>query len=427
MPELINARWTPRFESGLSRRQRQGCTYQAYVPDPLCGRRWRFAGDVAADVADAEQALARLDASARSLTSSEALARLLLRAESVSSSRIEGLQIGGRRLLHAQAAAAAGQAPTDVSATEIIANIDAMAFACDQVEAGTQITLSTLLQTHRLLLAGTRLASHAGVVRIEQNWIGGSAYNPCNASFIPPPPDRLPALLDDLVAFINDDHLPPVAQAAISHAQFETLHPFADGNGRTGRALIHMVLRRRGLCRQTLAPISLVLATRADEYVDGLSATRTAPQSSGAVMDDAWDNWIGTFAAATVRAVGDARAFQTTVERIQARWREQLPGLRADATASLLIDQLAAAPVLSVETAARLTSRSKQAANEALRVLTEAGIVKQTTSGQRNRIFEAPALISAFNALERQLASPDADTRHSPPTRPAPARAPHQT
>jgi hypothetical protein len=99
-----------------------------------------------------------------------------------------------------------------------------------------------------------------------QNWIGGSSFNPCSAAFVPPPPDHVAGLIEDLCAFANDDSLPAVAQAAIAHAQFETIHPFVDGNGRTGRALIHVILRRRGLASRILPPVSLVLAT----LVEGL-------------------------------------------------------------------------------------------------------------------------------------------------------------
>jgi len=122
-----------------------------------------------------------------------------------------------------------------------------------------------LLDFHQRLLAGTRLDAHAGAIRQEQNWIGGSSYNPCSAAFVPPPPEYVPDLLDDLCQFCNSDDIPAVAQAAIAHAQFDTIHPFVDGNGRTGRALIHLVLRRRGLATRVLPPVSLVLATWADD------------------------------------------------------------------------------------------------------------------------------------------------------------------
>jgi Fic family protein len=136
-----------------------------------------------------------------------------------------------------------------------------MAAAVKRINPGELITLDLLLDFHRRLLARTRLGAHAGAIREEQNWIGGSSYNPRSAAFVPPPPEYLSGLLEDLCQFCNSDDIPAVAQAAIAHAQFETIHSFVDGNGRTGRALIHLVLRRRGLATRVLPPVSLVLAT----------------------------------------------------------------------------------------------------------------------------------------------------------------------
>jgi len=242
-----------------TRRERLPCEYEAYVPDPLMGRRIVFEGDVAADITDAETAIARLDISSSALVDTEALARILLRAESVASSRIEGLEVGPRRLLRAEAAQQLGEQPSDVTANEVLANIDAMATAIADVSAGTPITLDHLLAFHRRLLTGTRLEEHAGQIRSEQNWIGGSDYNPCSAPFVPPPPELVAGLMDDLCQFCNDDSLPAVAQAALAHAQFETIHPFVDGNGRTGRAHPARV-PPRWHPRRRLGP---VLATRA--------------------------------------------------------------------------------------------------------------------------------------------------------------------
>src|SRR5256885_1845595 len=119
--------------------------------------------------------------------------------------------------------------------------------AIGEVGPGDPISVATLLTFHQRLLGNTRQARLAGRLREKQNWIGGSDYNPCSAAFIPPPPELVPDLMEDLCAFCTSETLPAVAQAAIAHAQFETIHPFADGNGRTGRALIQLVLRRRGL------------------------------------------------------------------------------------------------------------------------------------------------------------------------------------
>ena len=417
----MRKRWQSSLD-GLSRRDRQGCEYEAYIPDPLAERRVRLDGDVAADVADAEAAVLRLNASAVALVDTEALARLLLRAESVASSYIEGLVIGGRRLLRAEAARSMGDPPGDVTAEEVLGNIEAMTWAVDTLATASTVTVEGLLEIHRRLLAGSRLAEHAGRIRTEQNWIGGSSFNPCSAAFVPPPPEHVPALLSDLCSFCSDEALPAVAQAAIAHAQFETIHPFVDGNGRTGRALIHVILRRRGLAPRMLPPVSLVLATWSKSYIEGLVGTRySGPPNSDAAYDGL-NRWIALFAGACRRAVDDALDFERKVDDIEVAWRVALGRVRAGSAVELLLKALPGAPILSVGGAADLIGRSFQATNEAVRRLEAAGVVAQVTVGRRNRAYEARAIIDAFAALERQLASPVGDTRAATPERPTPAR-----
>jgi Fic family protein len=391
------------------------------VPDRLAGREISLSGSTTADVVDAERAVERINAQARSLVDSEAVARLLLRAEAVASSKIEGLEVGSRRLLKAQLATALGEDPSDITATEVLNNIEAMRWAVASADVG-QITVEHLLGVHERLLAGTRLQQHAGRLREQQNWIGGSSYNPCSAAFVPPPWEHVRDLLEDLCDFCNDDALPAIAQAALAHAQFETIHPFIDGNGRTGRALIHVILRRRGSAPVVVPPVSLVLATWSQDYVDGLTATRYRGDPSSQAATQGLDSWVGLFAAATTRSVADAEAYERRVAEVQANWREALGKVRADSAANLLINALPGAPVITVQSAAALIGRSEQAVNQAIARLVEASVLKQTTIGRRNRAFEARDLIDAFDDLERRLASPDGDTLHSPAKRRVPRR-----
>jgi Fic family protein len=361
------------------------------------------------------------------LADTEALARLLLRAESVASSRIEGLEIGARRLLRAEAARELGEPTRDVTAAEVIGNIDAMSAAISELGPGDPISTDTLLAFHRRLLENTRQARYAGKLREKQNWIGGSEYNPCSAVFVPPPSELVPKLMEDLCAFCNTESLPAVAQAAIAHAQFETIHPFADGNGRTGRALIQLILRRRGLATRILPPISLVLATWAKDYVDGLTATRYQGPTTGKDARAGLNLWVGRFADACQRAVRDATLFEERVQQIQSEWRTRLGSVRANSAADLLIKSIAGAPVLTVGGAATLIGRSYPQSNAAIERLVSAGILTQITAGRRNRAFEAPDIINAFTDLERQLASPGGDTRISEPVRAVPPRRPAST
>jgi Fic family protein len=231
----------------------------------------------------------------------------------------------------------------------------------------------------------------------------------------------------DLCAFCTSESLPAVAQAAIAHAQFETIHPFADGNGRTGRALIQLVLRRRGLASRVMPPISLVLATWAKDYVDGLTATRYRGPATGRDAQAALNLWVGRFAGACQRSVSDAASFETRIQQIRSEWRTQLGRVRANSAADLLITAIAGAPVLTVGGAATLISRSYPQTNAAIERLVSAGILSQITVGRRNRAFEAPAIVNAFTDLERQLASPNAHTLTSQPVRPVTPRRPAAT
>jgi Fic family protein len=311
MAEVIKGYWAS-DGGGMTRKDRQGCEYASYIPDSLVGRPFRFDGDVAADIADAEAAIIRLNAEASSLVSTEAIARLLLRAEAVASSRIEGLRVGARRLLRVEAARefdSPGRA--DVTAQEVLGNVDAMSAALEAADVGGDVTVESLLAIHERLLAGTGLEVHAGRLRTVQNWIGGSSYNPCSAAYVPPPPDAVPGLIADLASFCNDDALPAIAQAAIAHAQFETIHPFVDGNGRTGRALIHLILRRRGLAPRTLPPVSLILATLSRDYVNALTAYRYVGDADTPAALEGLNRWVGRL----LRAGGTGRVWLRGADR----------------------------------------------------------------------------------------------------------------
>jgi Fic family protein len=411
-------------ESGLSRHNRQSCRYDVYIPDYLAGQEFTFGSSVAADISDAERAARDLDAKTSTLADTEALARLLLRTESVASSRIEGFVVGARRLLRADAARASGEDGPDVTAAEVLGNIEAMTYALQTVQAGSPITVPVLLETHRRLLEGTALGEdHGGRIRDRQNWIGGNSYNPCAAVFVPPPPEHVEDLLIDLCAFCNEDSLPPVAQAAIAHAQFENIHPFADGNGRVGRALIHMVFRSRGLTQRVSPPVSLVLATHVQDYLAGLRGTAyVGPRDSKRAVA-AINHWLGIFAGACARAAADAIAFEERIRAIQSEWRTRLGPVRSDAAALRLIDVLPGAPVITLASAQSMIDRSLRATIDAMKRLSDVGVVTPAHLGrQRKQLYEAREIIDVFTALERQLASPAGDTQVEPPARPVPAR-----
>jgi Fic family protein len=412
--------WRPTYAGvDVPRRTREGGPFTAYVPEKLAGLSLALTGPTSGDVSDAEQAIASLNSRSRSLRNSEIMARLLLRAEAVASSHIEGLQVPPSRLLRAEVRAQDGLPSTDVTASEVLGNVNAL--ACAESQSGP-LSTQVILEVHRRLLAGTRSAQHAGILRVEQNWIGGTDYGPFGARFVPPPPEYVPDLLEDLWRFCNDDTLPPLVQAAIAHAQFETIHPFADGNGRAGRALIAMILCRRGVALNALPPISLILATRSEEYIARLQATRTPPTASPADVTNALDEWIAFFAVCTKRACSDALDFESRVDTLVTDYRQRLGQMRSDASEYLLLDILPEMPILTINSAAARIGRSYKSTNAAITTLEAHGILRQANLGLRNRAFEAPELIGAFADLERRLASPSGDTYIEPPRRPVPRK-----
>jgi len=421
MSKLVRRRWTSDY-SEPAQRDRRPCDYEAYVPDRLLDRGFTFDGPVAGAVTEAEAAIIRFNAEAQSLVDTEALARILLRAEAVASSRIEGLEVGARRLLHAEIIRQLDQPSSDVTANEVLGNIDAMVFGTQAVGHGDPISLDLVLEIHQRLLAGSRLEIHGGQLRRVQNWIGGSSYNPCSAAFVPPPEGLIQELMEDLVAFCSDDSLPAVAQAAIAHAQFETIHPFVDANGRTGRVLIHLILRRRGLAPRVVPPISLILATWASDYITGLQRFRYRGPSTSREANHGANQWIDQFSTACIRAAADAASFEQRTLSIEADWRARLGSVRARSATDLLLRALPGAPVLTVPGVAMVIGRTFPAANNAVGRLVDAGILKQVTLGRRNRAYEAPEIITAFTDLERRLASPEGNTRTSNPSRRVPLR-----
>jgi Fic family protein len=369
------------------RTARGGFTYLAYVPAPIATEGFLLESDVAAAAANAELACREIDDEPPALGNFETLASQLLRAESVASSRIEGLVLSHRRL----AKAAFSSEARDITAQGVLANIRALERAIDL--AGTVETLEQehLRDVHRILFEGTRDERLGGQLRGEQSWIGGAATSPRTAEFIPAPPDLVPDLLDDLCAFCNRLDLPAAIQAAIAHVQFETIHPFFDGNGRVGRALILIVLRRRGVARTFLPPVSLALAGEADRYVAGLTSWRTGAE----------DDWYSVFVDALFRASTGARQFAADVMELQSRWMEEAGNPRRGSGPRRLIELLPSQPIVSVKTAAQLVGGTEERARLAINRLEKAGVLRQTTVGRRSRAWECVGLFDQLDQLDR--------------------------
>lgn len=415
MAHYEERRWKGDYE-GMTRRERVGGPYRAYEPDPLSGRPFMLHGETAADISDAEREIAHLNGAVVALRNTEALARLILRAEALSSSRIEGLVIGPRRILKAELS---GKEDDEI-AHEVVNNISAMNAAL-QHALDSRITVETFSNIHRALANGTRIDRFAGEIRTVQNWIGGNYHNPCGAVYVPPPAERVVGLLEDLADFCNDDGLPPLAQAAIAHAQFETIHPFVDGNGRVGRALVHVILRRHGLCPSIVPPVSLALATRAEAYVKELTRYRHVGSPTNPDSVEGLNSWLSFFAGCTIHACRNALEFESRIETIRNNWLDALPS-RATQTDVALADAMAGQPLFTVGSITPSVGKTVPAVNASVERFIAAGAVKKTSAGKRNRLFEAVGVIDAFTSLERNLASIADDIATEKPRRPVPLK-----
>jgi Fic family protein len=419
LSEQIKSFWEANPDAYGPRKHRKACEYTAYVPDLLSAHALELSAELAADVVDTERALATFGGQGEHHL--EQLARFLLRAEAVASSKIEGLQVNSRRLARHEAKVAAGVQDKDATADAVLGNVKAMDHAIQSVAMSNKVALPDLVAIHRALMEDSDHPEIAGQIRTEQNWIGGNGFNPCQAEFVPPPPEYVGALLEDLCVFVNRDDLPGSVQAGIAHAQFETIHPFADGNGRTGRALIHVVLKRRGLAADFVPPISLALATRASAYVDGLSRFRYlgAPDSPSALTG--LRDWLDLFLSATRRAIADADTLRSRLTDLEAEWRDAVRPRKGSA-AERLLPALIGHPVVTAEDVMRLTGASRSAAFSAVEIFVGAGILHPLGNQQRNRLFEAPRIFQLLTDYERASATESGDTRSEQPKRAVPVR-----
>jgi Fic family protein len=377
---------------GYGRRSQLSFKYEAFVPTPIANLEIALPGDLVQRLIAAHEAMIGLDSGPIG-ASLEVLARPLLRAESVASSRIEGLVLGHRRL----AQALFQPAEADRIARAVVGNVAAMERAIQIGSDPRPLETEDLLAIHRTLLTDPSEAEIAGVLRDRQNWIGGRDDSPQRADFIPPPAAEVPALVDDLCTFLNRTDLPALVQAAIGHAQFETIHPFADGNGRVGRCLIQIVLRRRNTIMRYVPPISVVLAANATSYIAGLVGYR-----EGRLIE-----WIALMIRATELAVERAAELSEWLDQLNAAWRERANQPRANSAVSRLLALLPGNPVMSIALAEELLGVTGEAARLAVQQLETTGILTPTVlKRRRNRVWEAREVYALLTDWENDLELP---------------------
>ncbi|MHB1191936.1 MAG: Fic family protein [Longimicrobiales bacterium] len=377
-------RATGRYELSLA----GGEEIRAFVPHPLPPRDppLEITGELEARLRAAEEALVRLDLAAALVPDLEWFIYGFVRKEAVLSSQIEGTQTSLMELL-AFEARAAGETAATPDLEEVSNYLDALGFARAQIAAPSGLPLSVRLlnEAHRRLMRGARGAGRMpGEVRRTQNWVGGT--RPGNAAFVPPPPHLVSGLLADLEAYLHaDDAMPPLVRTGLVHVQFETIHPYLDGNGRIGRLLVTLLLEHWRLLSHPLLYLSLYFKRHRSEYYRRLGAVR---------VDGDWEGWLRFFLegvqSVADEAVSAAREMFAIVTADRAR---VLRHGDASLSAVRLFEALPRNPFMTVSLAMRLTGTTKPTAGRAVESLAAAGVLVETSGMKRNRSWAYQAYL----------------------------------
>ncbi|WP_420610946.1 Fic family protein [Candidatus Poriferisodalis sp.] len=375
--------------------------FDAFVPHPINGWEpdlrtdtWRqvsMAAERCADLADA--------------TRSRPLAAewLLDRSESIASSTIEEIRPSARRVARAEAQLELFSEMPPTAEMQALRNVAATQRAMEMAAAGTDLSVAGLCEMH-----ATLMGEHdpiAGRIRDRQNWIGSGALgSPLEARHVGPPPEFVDGLLDDLVAYVNRDDDLTIVRAAIAHAQFETIHPFPDGNGRTGRALIQFMLRRDEVMGDGALPVSAALMLHKERYFDALDEVRVVCPADDPGRSRGYRPWIELLAQATAHACTLRGRLIEHVNALSQRWADQArqAGIRSSSAAAKLLDALPLHPVVTADSASALLSVDLRTAQRAVARLSKIGILEQRSAGRRNRVFECGDMMDAFTESVRE-------------------------
>ncbi|MCA2205790.1 Fic family protein [Nocardia rosealba] len=374
--------WVPTIPAELlSRRvrERHQGPYQATIAPAIADHDVRLPADVLAVADEVTVEIARFD----TLVGADLtpFGAILLRTESASSSQIEHLTSGAKAIALAEIGSGDQR-----NAVEIVGNVRAMRTALSLDGA---IDDQLILRTHAALMVHE--PDTAGRWRNQQVWIGGDNVGPHGAAFVAPHHDRVQDSIADLLAFIRRDNIPALAHTAIAHAQFETIHPFTDGNGRTGRALMHAMLRAKGVTEQVTVPIAAGLLTRVDDYFGALTAYRAGDPAP----------IVRQVAEASFAALGNARMLVDDIHQIRARW-EAVVRARRGATPWRLMDVALRQPVFDAKTVAEALDITDSNAVRAIGTLVDAGILTEFTGMRRNRLWQTREVLDALDDFARR-------------------------
>ncbi|SNS94725.1 Fic family protein [Rhodococcoides kyotonense] len=373
--------WHPSAHASRTQRRLHGGDYDAAIPASIGDAEVRLSAELSAESEDALREIVRFDEYAsQKLGPSTELApmmSILLRSESAASSQIENLTVGARALALAELGS-----PSSRNASIVSGNVRAMEAA---LAASATVSAESVLAMHRALMESAGDVD-AGRWRTQQVWIGGSGFGPHRAEFVPPHHDRLDSVLEDFFVFASRTDIPVLPHIAIAHAQFETIHPFTDGNGRTGRALLHTMMRRADVVERVTVPLSAGLLTDTASYFSSLGEYRSGNM----------EPIISRLNAATFTAVANGR---TLVDDLAAARERFLDGLvaRRDSVVWRLVDAIVAQPVIDNAFVRKAFGVSGMAAQRAIDRLVDAEILHQTSKGRRHRVWQADEILEALD------------------------------
>ena len=373
--------WIPSTAWGATaERQSVRRAYRAAVPPMIAELRPQPDPATLAAAEEADRELSRFDAELGSRVS--AWAPVLLRSEAASSSQIENLTASARAIFSAELGGKTGR-----NAQQIAANTRSLQAALDLSE---DISVEAILTMHEVLLHDQPRHT-PGEWRREAVWIGTRSDSPVGAEFVAPASERVPALVDDLVAFADRPDVPSLVDIAVAHAQFETIHPFTDGNGRTGRALAQAMLRHRGITRSVAVPVSAGLLADVAGYHAALTAYRGGDVNP----------IVGAFADASLRAVANARALVAEIDGIRKEWEGRLT-VRRDSNAWKILDILARRPVLDAVAVAQELGVQPPNVYPPMRALLDAGIVKSKAEHDIGPFWRSDQILGAIDGFARR-------------------------
>ncbi len=363
--------------------------YRAFIPARLPPEPpLDLTGELQVLLSNADSALGRLDGSIQTLPDPDLFVFMYVRKEAVLSSQIEGTQSSLQDVLAAEAQIRTPGRPRDVY--EVINYVSAMNYGLERLH-DLPLSIRLIREIHARLLRGVRGAQLTpGELRTSQNWIGAAGSGLNEADFVPPPPQEVPRVLGELEAFLHkSDSLPAVVRTGLAHAQFETIHPFLDGNGRIGRLLITFLLTEWGILSKPVLYLSHYFRSRRQSYYDRLQAVRDHGD---------WEGWLKFFLRGVAEVSEEATKTARRIVALREQHRTAVTNHLGQAAANghRVLESLYQQPYLSVASVQQITGTSYAAANGLVTRLVNVGILKELTGRRRNRLFSYDAYVSIF-------------------------------